>query len=153
MKIYKLAIGIIFSFCALGTSVFAQSGDQILDGIGETALIARYTLDGNVKDWSRNNLHGSIHGTNFRFVEDDLLGNVLYLPGVSEAFISIPGESVTGQESLSISGWIYLRSKKSGQLFFDFGKNSNSHFFVAPVGTKAKEGFQAQILTKSDKYI
>ncbi len=67
MKIYKLFVGIILSFCALGTtSIFAQSGDQILDGIGETGLIARYTFNGDVKDWSRNNLHGSIQGTDFK---------------------------------------------------------------------------------------
>lgn len=134
------------------TSVFAQSGDQILDGIGETGLIARYTFEGNVKDWTRNNLHGSIHGFNFKFVDDDLFGNVLSLPEDSEAFISIPGESVTGQESISITGWIYLLSTKIGQRFFDFGKNRKSHFFAAPVGTKENEGYQAQIKTKSGKY-
>jgi len=154
MKIFKLFVGVILSFCALGTtSIFAQSGDQILDGIGETGLIARYTFNGDVKDWSRNNLHGSIQGTDFKFVEDTLFGNVLSLQGNIEAFISIPGESVTGEESLSITGWIYLRSTKSGQLFFDFGKNSKTHFFAAPVGTKDEEGFHAQILTKSDNYI
>jgi DUF1680 family protein len=154
MKIYKLIVGIILSFCVLGTtSLFAQSGDQILDGIGETGLIARYIFKGDVKDWSRNNLHGSIHGSDFKFMGDTLFGNVLSLSGDSEAFISIPGEAVTGEESLSITGWIYLRSAKSGQLFFDFGKDSKSHFFAAPEGTKDKEGYQAQIITKSDKYI
>jgi len=154
MKIFKLFVGIILSFCALGTtSVFAQGGDQILDGIGETGLIARYIFKGDVKDWSRNNLHGSIQGSDFKFVEDTLFGNVLSLPGDSEVYISIPGESVTGEESLSITGWIYLRSAKSGQIFFDFGKNSRSHFFVAPTGTKDKEGYLAQILTEADNYI
>ena len=65
MKIYKLFVGVILSFCALGTtSVFAQSGDQILDGIGETGLIARYVFDGDVKDWSRNNcgIYSGSHG-------------------------------------------------------------------------------------------
>ena len=155
MKTFKLFVGIIIiSFCALGTtSLFAQTGDQILDGIGETGLIARYIFKGDVKDWSRNNLHASIQGTDFKFVEDSLFGNVLSLPGDGEAFISIPDESVTGEESLSITGWIYLRSSKSGQLFFDFGKTSKSHFFAAPTGTKDKEGFQAQIITESGKYI
>ncbi|MGM0529133.1 MAG: LamG domain-containing protein [Bacteroidota bacterium] len=59
---------------------------------------------------------------------------------------------MTGQESLSITGWIYLRSSERGQIFFDFGKNSKSHFFAALVGTEDKVGFQAQILTVSDKY-
>jgi uncharacterized protein len=106
---------------------------SILDGIGETGLISRYRLNGNVSDWSRNNLHGSIHGTDFRFVQDEQFGNVLSLTGDSEAFISIPGEAMAGQESISITGWIFLRSANSGQLFFDFGKNSESHFFAAPV--------------------
>jgi len=153
MKINSLFIGILVSFCALGSaSVFAQTGDQILDGIGETGLIARYTFKTDVKDWSRNNLHGSIKGSDFNFVTDSLFGNVLSLPGSSETYISIPGASVKGEESLTITGWIYLRSAKSGQVFFDFGKNNKSHFFVAPVGTNDKEGCQAQLLTKSDKY-
>ncbi|QGY42981.1 hypothetical protein GM418_04700 [Maribellus comscasis] len=154
MKMCKLFVGMIISFYVLGTnSVFAQGGDQILDGIGETGLISRYTFEGNAKDWSRNNLHGSIHGSGFKFEDDDLFGKVLSLPEDGEAFISIPGQSVIGEESLSITGWIYLRAAKSGQLFFDFGKNSQSHFFVAPAGNGNEEGFLAQIITKSDKYI
>ena len=154
MKIYKLIIGLLLSFFALGTvTTTAQNGDQILDGIGETGLIARYALNGDAKDWSRNNLHGSIQGTDFKFVNDSLFGNVLSLQGNSETFISIPGELVKGEESLSITGWIYLRSAKSEQLFFDFGKDSKSRFFAAPLGTKDKEGYQAQILTQSDQYI
>ena len=51
MKIYTLFPGILISFCALGTtSVLAQGGDQILDGIGETALIARYTFTRDAND-------------------------------------------------------------------------------------------------------
>jgi uncharacterized protein len=153
MKSLKLFIGIVMFWFLSTTPVFSQSGDQILDGIGETGLIARYIFKGDANDWSRNNLHASIQGFDFRFVEDELFGNVLSLQGDSEAFISIPGESVTGEESLSITGWIYLRSAKNGQLFFDFGKDGISHFFAAPTGTKSREGYQAQIETKTDKYV
>jgi len=154
MRSYKLIIAVLLSLFALGTTpLFAQGGDQILDGIGETGLIARYTFKGDVKDWSRNNLHASIMGQDFKFAEDSLFGNVLSLQGECETFISIPGEAATGEESLSITGWIYLRSAGSGQIFFDFGKNSKSHFFVAPAGTIEKENYQVQILTESGKYI
>ncbi len=153
MKKYKLFFGIIMIFCVMGTtSILAQNGDQILDGIGETGLIARYTFEGNTKDWARNNLHGNIQGTDFKFTDDNLFGNVLSLGGDGEAFISIPGESVAGEESLSITGWIYLRSTKNGQMIFDFGKNANSHFFASLSGTEGKEGCQAQIVTNSNKY-
>jgi uncharacterized protein len=154
MKAFNRFVGIIFSLCALvTTSVPAQTGDQILDGIGETGLIARYVFNGDAKDWSRNNLHASIQGSDFKFVKDELFGNVLSLSGENEAYISIPGGSVTGEESISITGWIYLRSAKSGQLFFDFGKSSRSHFFAAPAGSMDNEGYQAQIITESNKFI
>jgi len=153
MKSYKLLVGILLCFGALNTSLlYAQTGDQILDGIGETELIARYTFNKDVKDWSRNNLHGSIIGSDFKFVEDSRFGSVLSLLGNVETFVSLPGELVTGEESLTITGWIYLRSTKSGQEFFDFGKNSKSHFFAVPIGTNDKEGFQAQILIDPKKY-
>ena len=55
MEICKFFICVILSFwVGITMTVMAQSGDQILDGIGETGLIARYVFDGNVKDWSRN---------------------------------------------------------------------------------------------------
>jgi len=154
MKIYKLIIGLLLSFFALNTTTaIAQNGDQILDGIGETGLIARYTFKDDAKDWSRNNLHGSIQGTDFKFVKDELFGNVISLNGSSDTYISLPAESVTGEETISITGWIYLRSAKSGQFFFDFGKNNKSHFFAAPLGINDKEEFQAQIQTNAKNYI
>lgn len=97
MKTYKQFAGILLCLFSLNAaSALAQSGDQILDGIGETGLIARYTLKTDIKDWSRNNLHGSIKGSDFKFVEDSLFGSALSLTGNSEAYISVPGASVKG---------------------------------------------------------
>lgn len=150
MKLNALLTGILIGMAALvSNSVSAQSGDQILDGIGETGLIARYTFKADAKDWSRNNLHGSIIGTDFRYEKDSLFGSVLSLAGTSETYISFPGELVSGEESFTITGWIFMRSAKSGQVFFDFGKNNKSHFYVAPMGNKNKDGFLAQILTET----
>lgn len=152
MKTFKLFVGMLLCFGALNTSqVFAQ-GDQILDGIGETEMIARYPLRRDVKDFSRNNLHGSVVGTDFKFVEDSLFGNVISLSETGEAFISLPGELVKNEESISISGWIFPRSNNSGQVFFDFGKNNKSHFFTTLMGTSNNEGFQAQIVTNTKIY-
>ena len=154
MKIGKLFVILMLFYCiSFTTSVFAQIGDQILDGISETGLIARYTFKEDVRDWSRNNLHGNGIGTNLKFVEDSLFGHVISLSKDSEAFVSLPSESVIGEESLSISGWIYPRSTKSNQVLFDFGKNNKSHFFVTPLGFEDKEGFMAQIKTESGTYI
>src|SRR5215217_5840262 len=106
-------------------------------------MIARYTFNGDLKDWSRNNLHGKFQGGEATFVTDNKFGKVLSLSGENNAFVTIPAEALTDLESLSISGWVYLRSKQPGQRFFDFGKDANKHFFVAPVGTNAQEGYQA----------
>ncbi len=153
MKIDRLLAGIVLSLCALCTTpAFAQDGDQILDGIGETGLISRYQLKGDVRDWSRNNLHAIIQGTDFRFIPDSLFGNVLALSGESETYVSIPGEAVSGEESLTITGWIWLRDAKPGQVFFDFGKNGSSHISAAPAGTKEKPGLLTAFVAGSKDY-
>ena len=146
MKTYKLIIYAALSLCFLTiTQAKAQNGDQILDGIGETGLIARYLFDGNAKDWSRNNLHASIEGTKTVFVSDKKFSKVLSLGAGGNAFVSIPSEAIAEQESLSITGWVYLLGSNPNQYFFDTGKNGNTHFAVAPLGTKSKNEFQSKI--------
>lgn len=150
MKIYKLFICGVLSFWATSTSTIqAQSGDQILDGIGETGLIARYVFNGNIKDWSRNNLHGQLQGTEAKFIKDKQFGEVLLLPENGNTFITLPETAITNEESISISGWIYLQSTKIGQYFFDFGKSTKSHFNIAPTGTKNENGLQTEIITEN----
>jgi DUF1680 family protein len=155
MKMYKLFSQITLFVAVLTISINttqAQSGDQILDGIGETGMIARYLFNGDLKDWSRNNLHAQFQGIDAQFVNDSRFGKVLSLSGETNSFVTVPGEALTDLESLSISGWVYLRSKQPGQRFFDFGKDTNKHFFAAPVGTNTQEGFQALITSdKGDK--
>ncbi|UZJ65568.1 hypothetical protein OKW96_05085 [Sphingobacterium sp. KU25419] len=97
--------------------VQAQNGDQILDGIGETGMIARYVFNGDLKDWSRNNLHATA-GRDAQFITDKRFGKVLSLSGESNDFIQIPADALTDMESLSISGWVYLRSEKKKVKYF-----------------------------------
>ena len=40
-----------------------QGGDQFLDGIGENGLVARYVLNANAEDSSRNQFHATLRGT------------------------------------------------------------------------------------------
>ncbi|WP_281635989.1 beta-L-arabinofuranosidase domain-containing protein [Flavobacterium marginilacus] len=153
MNRYNLLICIVLSFFGLNTTkVQAQNGDQILDGIGETELIARYLFDGSAKDWSRNNLHGKIEESKVKFVNDEQFGRVLYLLPDNQAFVSIPADALAGEESLSITGWIFMRSTEKDQCFFDFGKDDKSHFFAAPMGTKTDQGFHTEISNGLNKY-
>lgn len=139
IKYFGLAL---IGFLGASYTATAQNGDQILDGIGETGLIARYVLDGDARDWSRNNLHATIHG-DFHFIEDQKFGQVLSLTSGKQAYVKIPGEALAGEESFTVAGWVYLRSSESGQRFFDFGKDKDSHFFTTPTGTKDQAGYQA----------
>jgi DUF1680 family protein len=132
-----------------GAGAVKAQGDQILDGIGETSMIARYVLNGDLRDWSRNNLHAS-HGGQAKFATDQRFGNVLNLTGESTDFIKIPAEALTDFESISISAWVFLRSDKAGQYLFDFGKNATSHFFAAPAGTTSHKGLQTQITSNGN---
>ena len=147
MKSYRVFLRFILIVTILSkgsSTVQAQSGDQILDGIGETGMIARYVFDGNLKDWSRNNLHATA-GRDVTFINDKRFGKVLSLSGEKNDFIQIPADALTDMESLSISGWVYLRSEKKDQVFFDFGKDVHKHFFAAPFGTNLQDGFQSLI--------
>lgn len=149
MKKCPLLIGLLLTLFALSApSVWAQ-GDQIIDGIGETGLLSRYLLRENANDASRNNLHAEIQGNDARFVPDSLFGSVLSLSGNSETFLSLPGESVMGEESLTLTGWIWLRSDKPGQTLFDFGKGAGAHIWVNPAGTQLQMGFLAHVVTPS----
>jgi hypothetical protein len=62
------------------------TGDQILDGIGETSLIARYVLDGNAQDRSRDSHHATLHG-GAAFVDDKQFGSVLELSGKADDYV------------------------------------------------------------------
>ena len=129
----------------------AQGGDQILDGIGETDMVARYVLDGNVRDWSRNNLHANVPGSEATFVNDERFGKVLSLSGKKDNYLRLPAEVIADLESLSISGWISLRSDKPGQHLFDFGQNSNQRVFTATRGIAEQSNLQTAMTTPTDK--
>lgn len=132
----------VYIFCSQ-SSIKAQ-GDQILDGIGETGLIARYVFDNDQKDWSRNNLHAEIHG-DAQFVEDDFFKKVISLK--DGAYVSLPSNVLNGLESISVVGWIQPEDKTPGTYLFDFGKSDTSHFFLAPFGTANSAEFEAGIIS------
>ena len=127
MKRSQLTYLFSLLFFVLGISnSTAQSGDQMLDGIGETGLIARYIFDENTKDWSRNNLHASTNAEEVNFVVNAQFEQALQLTG--ETYLSLPQTTLNTIESLSISAWIQLNTNEKGQQLFDFSSSSTSHF-------------------------
>ena len=141
MILYRFFICALF-FGSTATAL-AQDGDQILDGIGETGLIARYVFNGDAKDWSRNNLHAEIYGEKSEFVNDSLFDKVLLLS--DEAYVSLPADVLNDVESLSITAWVKLDTEKNHPYVFDFGTEA-THFFLAPEGTSTEAGYLAEIV-------
>lgn len=126
---------------------YAQNGDQILDGIGETDLVARYVFNGDLKDWSRNNLHGTYNSGKPNYLNDPKFGKVLSLSGAQNEFVILPNDILTNIESLSISSWINLRSESLNQYVFDFGRNNSSNFWFSPTGVSNQNGASASLLS------
>ena len=117
-----------------------QGGDQFLDGIGETGLVARYVLNGNTEDASRNQFHGTLRGTGGTFVEDGGR-RVLLLTG-DGSHVQLPAQTLTGEDTLSVTAWLFLPTGASGPIF-DFGQNAGNR--LAAVAGKA--GLRASVTT------
>jgi uncharacterized protein len=64
MKRRLISSVLVYAVSWSSVAVYGQAGEgaQFLDGIGETALIARYLFTGNGTDWSRNTYHAALHG-------------------------------------------------------------------------------------------
>lgn len=143
-----LVFSLLASLMTFAVPVFAEEGgDQMLDGIGETALVLRYVFDGNAEDWTRNGYNGVLRGNGTSFIEDGQFGTVLSLPGGSNGnYVQIPGDALIGLDTVSVTGWIYAKSFTNYQRFFDFGQNTTRNFWVAPT-TGTTEGYRARITT------
>jgi hypothetical protein len=100
-----------------------QGGDQFLDGIGETSLIARYQLNGNLEDSSRNQLHGRMGGPGGAFVEDGGR-RVLLLTG-DGSHVQLPANALAGEDAVAVVGWLYMPTRATGPIF-DFGANAST---------------------------
>ena len=118
------------------------AGDQILDGIGETALIARYVFDGNTEDRSRNHFHATALAGEPAFPEERPFGKVLSLPGGA---LRIPGRALAGIDTLSVSCWVNLSSANPGQRLFDFGRETGRSLFCELTGSDEAAGFRVGI--------
>jgi DUF1680 family protein len=116
-----------------------QGGDQFLDGIGETGLIARYVFNGNTEDTSRNQLHATLRGTGGVFVEDGTR-RVLLLTG-DGSHVQLPAEALAGEDAMAVVGWLYLPTRATGPIF-DFGRSATTRLYAVVDG----EGFRASVL-------
>lgn len=123
----------------------------MIDGIGETALVARYRFKGDADDSSRNRFHAAVEGgergARGVFAEDETFGTVLSLAGGQRgASVKLPGEALAGLDTVSVTAWVKLDEPGAGQRIFDFGRNATQNFWCAPHdGTGGEAALRAQI--------
>ena len=145
IKAFSKILPVLVIVC-FTTVVKAQSGDQILDGIGETGMVSRYIFNGDLKDWSRNNLHAIYQGGQPKFVTDTKFNKVLSFENKKSETLALPSDVLLNIESLSISSWIFSKSVTKGQQFFDFGKNGKSLFAASQTKGKLQVSFAGTTL-------
>jgi len=141
--ITRIRVALLLIVSAL-VGTFAQSqqgGDQFLDGIGETGLVARYLFGANAEDTSRNQFHAELRGAGAEFVDDTQFRRVLLLTG-SGSHVQLPGRTLQNEDTLSITGWIYLPTGASGPIF-DFGQNAANHF----AASASRAGLKTVVVT------
>jgi uncharacterized protein len=117
-----------------------QGGDQIVDGIGETGLIARYVFNDNAEDSSRNQFHATLRGNGATFVDDPPFRRVLLLTG-DGSHVQLPGQALEGEDTISVTGWLFLPTGGSGHVL-DFGQSASSRLFAVA----SRSGFRASIV-------
>jgi DUF1680 family protein len=110
-----------------GQTAGQTGGDQFLDGIGETSLIARYVFNGNTEDSSRNQLHARMLGPGGAFVEDGTR-RVLLLTG-DGSYVQLPANALAGEDAIAVVGWLYLPTRATGPIF-DFGNSPKTRLFA-----------------------
>lgn len=114
------------------TLLAQEGGDQIIDGIGETALVTRHLFRGNDRDASRNSQHAQLQGDGGSYVRDAQFGRVLSLPGGAGAYVQIPGPVLDGLDTISVSGWFWLGTNHPATLF-SLGVNAASNIYCGPL--------------------
>ncbi len=123
----------------------AQGGDQVLDGIGETDLAARYLLDRDAQDRSRNSLHAQVQGDQAAFVDDPQFRRVLSLPGASGNYLEIPPAALATDDTVSVSVWVNVQQVREPQTLFSFGKGPAANFTCVLDNGNEQQGLLARL--------
>jgi len=143
-RLVASVLAYVLSCCSVAVSQTGE-GAPFLDGIGETALIARYLFNGNTDDGSRNTYHATLHGRAV-YVEDEQFGRVLSLTGGEKGpYVQLPNRALVDVDTLSVVGWLKVKDLTPWQRFFDLGQDGARNFFCTPIGEERDSGCRARI--------
>lgn len=136
-----MTAGLMISF-SCNSNYAASGGDQMLDGIGETALIVRYLLDGTTEDISRNVLHAVLMAGDREatpgFATDERFGSVLNLSGPEGGqYLSLPPNVLSQADAVSITGWVNLGTSTDEGVLVEISRPGTGWVRCTPSGRGA----------------
>jgi fibronectin type 3 domain-containing protein len=96
---------------------------------GSSALVARYTFDGNTSDSSGNANHATVTGSP-TFVAGEN-GSAMNLSGTNQ-YAMVPAGIMAGVTNFTIAAWVYWNGGNAWQRIFDFGNDATQYMFLTP---------------------
>ena len=97
---------------------------------GISALIARYSFDGNTNDNSGNANHPILTYGTPTFVTGKF-GSALNLDGASQ-YTMLPAGMFASVTNFTIAAWVYWNGGAAWQRIFDFGNDTTQYMFLSP---------------------
>jgi hypothetical protein len=120
---------------------------------GTTGLVAFYKMDGDVKDSSGRNYHGTVNGvTSF---EAGYAGQALVFNGTN-AYVDLPlGPLMPTLTDMTVATHVYFGGGTSAwERIFDFGSGTSSYMFLCPrQGTNGNMRFGIRSTTVAEQIV
>jgi len=120
---------------------------------GTTGLVTWYKMDGDVKDSSGKNYHGTINGTTS--FETGYAGQALVFGGTN-GYVDLPlGPLMPTLTDMTVATHVYLAdSSSSWQRIFDFGSGTSNYMFLCPrQGTAGNMRFGIRTPTVNEQIV
>ena len=104
------------------------------------SLVARYQLQNNAEDSSRNQFHAALRGTG-RFRRRSRCSRRALLLTGDGSHVQLPANTLDGEDTISVTGWLFLPTGASGPVF-DFGRDAANRLFA----TASRDGLRASVV-------
>ena len=103
---------------------------------GTSALVAHYTLDGTLSDQTENENHAQAAVADAEYDGDCAQGSHdLYFR--KNQYLQLPTNVVPANQC-TIAMWVKMTSSKAGQHLFDFGYDTDHHFYLTPFNSSSR---------------
>ncbi len=96
---------------------------------GDSALVARFSFEGNIQDSSVNLNHSASYGK-IAF-DEGMVGNECLALNGENSFLQLPYH-LTNQQEMTVTAWVYWNGGAPWQRIFDFGNSETESMNLTP---------------------